>query len=362
MKSFFGKIVSPLIIFVIVELFFLTSTWENVERKALNQLFEIRGSIQTYDDILLVTIDDDTFSALDTNWPFPRDYYARVINNLEKAGAKLIVFDVLFTESTNEKADSILAHTATQYNNIVFAGKLNKQSGNMFESSQIIKPIPSILQHDVPWGLVNITYDKDSFVRNYNLYQKHDDENFFSLGIVALSHLNQKNTLGWKSKIKLEPKRMKINNYEIPMQSKNSLLINFYGPKATFNSVSFGNVIDDAEFEMATFDIDAFEEEMATGKFKDKIILIGSTAEELHDNFATPFFSNGQLTSGVEIHANFLEMVLHDDYLYKIHYLYVVLAHLLLLIIIFIINSYLKPNVSFLINLSLIILSIIGSF
>lgn len=362
MKKILGKIVFPLLLFILIEIFFLTSTWENIENKALNQLFELRGGRPTFDDILIVTIDDDTFSSLDTNWPFPRDYYARVINNLEKAGAKLIIFDVLFTESSDAAKDSILTEVASSYNNIVFAGKLNKQVEQMFESSQIIKPIPSILEKNIPWGLVNITYDRDGFVRNYNLYQKHDDKMYFPLGIVALSHLNQTDSFGWESKIKVFPDRMLVNGYEIKKQTRNSLMINYYGGRGSFETVSFGNVIDDVEFEMPTFDIDAFEDEMNTGKFKDKIILIGSTSEELHDNFATPFFENGQLTPGVEIHANFLEMVLHNDYLYRVNYIYVLAIHLLLLLIVFFVNSLFKPQITFILNSILILSSMFVSY
>jgi adenylate cyclase len=48
--------------------------------------------------------------------------------------------------------------------------------------------------------------------------------------------------------------------------------------------------------------------------FRDKIVLIGADTAELHDYFSTPFSSSIQ-TPGVEIHANFIEMVLQQKYL-----------------------------------------------
>ncbi len=77
-----------------------------------------------------------------------------------------------------------------------------------------------------------------------------------------------------------------------------------------------------------------------SGILKDKIVLIGSTVQEQHDDFPTPFLEVRDeedrlvqvLTYGVEIHANMLQMILDENYLYKIP---VIWEFFILLVIVF---------------------------
>jgi CHASE2 domain len=41
-------------------------------------------------------------------WPFPRTYHARVIDELSRDGARVIAYDVQFTEQTTPRADNAL--------------------------------------------------------------------------------------------------------------------------------------------------------------------------------------------------------------------------------------------------------------
>ena len=51
-------------------------------------------------DVILVEVDDETWRILKDNkvpWPYPRgDIWARVVDNLSNAGAKVIAFDIQF--------------------------------------------------------------------------------------------------------------------------------------------------------------------------------------------------------------------------------------------------------------------------
>ena len=99
--------------------------------------------------------------------------------------------------------------------------------------------------------------------------------------------------------------------------------MNYYGPANTFPYYHIDTVLDDRTFQLRSekdfgLVFNTFENYLTTGTFKDKIVLVGTSAEELHDLFLTPFFNpeNGQwLTPGVEILANFLEMVLNNNYI-----------------------------------------------
>lgn len=58
------------------------------------------------DDVAVVAVDDVTLSDLNERWPFRRSLHARVIDELRRAGAKVIAYDVQFTEPSqiNEAA------------------------------------------------------------------------------------------------------------------------------------------------------------------------------------------------------------------------------------------------------------------
>ena len=47
-------------------------------------------------------------SGRQAQWPFPRRYHAQVIDALRRAGARVIAFDVQFTEPTNPTDDNAL--------------------------------------------------------------------------------------------------------------------------------------------------------------------------------------------------------------------------------------------------------------
>ena len=88
----------PLIVFIILRILFVLPFCETIEHQATDLSFLIRGNVPITEDVVIVDIGDNTFSALDEQWPFPRNYYAHLIENLNKAGAKIIVFDIEFIE------------------------------------------------------------------------------------------------------------------------------------------------------------------------------------------------------------------------------------------------------------------------
>ena len=71
--------------------------------------FDLRGERPTPDDVVIVGIDDKTLTAPDHIFPYSRRFHAQVIRNLAKADAKVIAYDVQFTqESPNPNADYAL--------------------------------------------------------------------------------------------------------------------------------------------------------------------------------------------------------------------------------------------------------------
>jgi len=321
----------------------------------------MRGNIPTGKDVVIVSIGDDTFNSLNRQWPFPREYYARIIDNLEKAGAKQIIFDIEFTEKSNPESDKILAETAAKYDNIIFSGKLVRQMENNFVKQQLLPPIKEITKRGIKWGTVNISNDNDGFVRRYELFQTRGNKKQYSIGAVSVASLHHPEN--WLKGIKNSAGFFGIWDKEIPKVSSKSCLLNYFGPPHTFPYFDFADVIDDSTFQLPFLDLNRFDEFKTKGVFKDKIVLVGISAIEFHDTHNTPYFAvNNELMPGVEIHANFIEMVLNGKYLKNFSDVKFFLIFVLLTFILFYFNYKIKPTISLIINLLLLIANFVLAY
>lgn len=355
------KLFIPVCIILIIRVLFQIYFFNSLEHKAQDSLFRIRGVEQVSGDIVIVAIDDNTFQALNRPWPFPRDMHAKLINNLKKAGAKEIIFDIEFTEYSNPYSDAALAVAAANAGNVVFAGKYIVDPENP-NHQQVQTPIQPLLDLKMNWGIVNMPTDWDGFIREYTLFEKMDKVNYYSIGVAGLGNYRLY-VPDWEKGVTVANKYLNVANYRIPIISGKNALINFYGPAETFTHISYASVIDDSTTDMPGYqgmELNEFYDLKKSDVFKDKIVLVGATIEELHDKFPTAFSS--KLTSGVEIHANFMEMVRHNNYLYNINAWLFFLIELFLAMAIFYLLSYMRPQLSVLITLALIVLLLITSF
>ena len=76
----------------------LTPVLERAELATIDARFDVRGTQP-------VGIDEESFSALDTQWPFPRTLHADMIDTLRESGVRQIVYDVPFTEPSESPDD-----------------------------------------------------------------------------------------------------------------------------------------------------------------------------------------------------------------------------------------------------------------
>lgn len=336
-------VLSPFIVLVVVFGFFRFSFFSNLEHKAQDSLFRLRGPKNVSGEVVIVAIDKESENAFQV-YPYPREYHAKLIENLNQAGARLIVFDVLFIdESGDPQADSLLAETAAKYGNVIFAGEIN-----YFKDSGITqkKPPTTVIENlKIPWGIANKSLDRDNFIRRYTLYENYDETPYYSLGVSALLNgLDAKDE--YQKTIVHKEKQFEIGPYKIPLYQKNRALINYYGPANTFRHIPYSQVLDDLETVlpgMEGAELGEYYDLLDAGVFKDKIVLVGASLESLHDLFFTPF--DTRYTAGVEIHANFIEMVRMGDYLDAINYLFYLILLWIVLILLWYAFKSLKPQI-----------------
>ncbi|MDZ7716223.1 MAG: adenylate/guanylate cyclase domain-containing protein [Balneolaceae bacterium] len=323
--------------------------FQQLDLAITDQLFELRGPIAIEDtSIVLVSISQQADSEIPYKYPWPTHYYAKLIENLNKAGAKAIGIDVIFDkrDQYNPANDSIFAEALNKYENVVLAGRISSSlkqrgGGSQSQSQEIVGP-NNLLSEANPnqMGLVSVVNDIDDGVRRYLLHREYGEKTYYSLGLELLSIYNDIE----KTEIQTQDDFFSLGDYRIPKYNQNTMVINYFGGPGIFATYSFETVIDDStvllESEDESFQLNQFSDPdfglLKEGVFKDKIVLVGATMPELHDFHPTPF-ALSRTMPGYETHANAIKTILTGNY---IHYasplINLLLLSLAVVIIIFI--------------------------
>ncbi|ODS34459.1 MAG: putative adenylate/guanylate cyclase [Candidatus Scalindua rubra] len=94
-------------------------------------------------------------------------------------------------------------------------------------------------------------------------------------------------------------KKLKIKDFEYPLDDINRMIINYCGPSYTFPSYSF---------------IDVYEGKVEPEAFKDKVVFLGDNTPSAGDFVSNPFSS---MLPGVEKQATIVENLIHGKFLKK---------------------------------------------
>jgi len=277
----------------------------------------------TEGQVIVVSISDEDSRAMPESFPFPRSYYAHLIENLNRAGARTIAFDITFQEA--REGDDALREVLKKYDNVILAVKVSEGQGTSQAYVRSIERSYDNAFYDVNKrvGVVSIIYDRDGVARRYFPMMTIGDyltptfafaalNSYFKLPADTVSEVTDE----W---ILLQGKQ---GNFRvIPRYDRGSMLLNYYGPNKTIPRISFSQAIDDAGFKTkdeldAEVDIDLFDEETAR-LFRNKIVLVGSVMPEERDIHTVPIKNpDGASTmDGVEIHATALQNILDQNYI-----------------------------------------------
>ena len=89
-----------------------TQLGRTLEAKALDFRFRWRGAKPPGAQVVLVAIDDQSIAELG-RWPWSRQQFGAVVHRLQAAGARVIVFDVLFLEPEVNATRDVLQEVQT---------------------------------------------------------------------------------------------------------------------------------------------------------------------------------------------------------------------------------------------------------
>ena len=281
-------------------------------------------------DVIILGISQEDYDQIPepyNSWPWPRSYFAKVISNLNEAGVKAIGLDILMSndDKFSVENDKLLEAIIRKNKNVVVAGSIDTEAEMLFEEGNY-----SIKKKDYNYrnnfyavdssvGIVQIGSDEDGIYRRYEPIVI-SGANEAVLPTFGFALLNKYFGLKSNNIIKISDSYFELADRKIPRYDKSSMLINYYGPNETFEYLKFSDVLDDNDFQTKDeldyeTDINTWDDEnfglLQSGKFKDKIVLIGSILPEDRD-FLPISFSQGKRKGdnqmwGVEIHANAIQ-------------------------------------------------------
>ena len=105
-KKWSSGLVFAALITLLVVLLQRFSFMQILEAKSLDARFSTTEPPETASkDIILVGIDDSSLKYFADNgisWPWPRNFYAHLLNYLTESGAKSVMFDLLFYQPDHQ--------------------------------------------------------------------------------------------------------------------------------------------------------------------------------------------------------------------------------------------------------------------
>ena len=388
---------------------FTSGAYSFIESKFFDLKFKLRGPLYENSeferDVVIVEIDDESYGLIDESYPYPRGrVYSRVVENLTKAKAKVIVFDIMF--DAPDHTSTFLEHhinkecaecsysdgdaqfvksiqfAKNQGTEVVLASKIAKDI-NRVPQDYIVKPNLKIMNSNPQIGLVNQGMDNvDLSNRKYSILSKVSSEpNNYYLSLAIQSILSYKNISSSKITQDTKNDNLIIGGVNIkPFNKEASLLINYYGPTSsmfnTFSTYSLSQVIDSEDYNLSSLEeddnwIDKYINDnspfykyfgIQKSPFKDKIVIIGSSLDEDNDFVLTPFYHYQNIEKnmpGVELHANAIQQILDENYI-DVSKFYLSLTsdnfipQILLIISLILLSLYLSNRKSFFLNTVLI--------
>ena len=318
------------------------------------------------DAVSVIDIDEDSLLKLG-QFPWPRSVMADLILRLKEMGAKVVAFDMVFAEAdrTSPKRiadnlpeeekysdirnslrllpdnDQVFSDAIKSTGNIVTGFTRARPEESLRNPSRRIKPTFLIADRSpflkntfsAPGVVTNLpkfssvaagngsfmaTPDVDGIIRQVSLFNVYPPKQYNSfnptlypmLGLEALRvsiHPNagmiiakQKNKSAFDTRYNI-----KIGKNTIPIERDSKLWV-YYRDIAEEEYVSAYKVLNDD-----------YKDEVSK-QVKDKIVLVGTSAEGLRDIRSTPL---DIFVPGVEVHVNVIEQILQGKYLKRLGFM-----------------------------------------
>ncbi|MDB2405380.1 adenylate/guanylate cyclase domain-containing protein [Arcobacteraceae bacterium] len=340
-KKFFIYFFLSIFIFLGVATFYLyiPKTLESFDNRLRDYMFISRGDIPNSQNIIIIDIDDKSIKQLG-QWPWNREILSQLLINLNNKNIGLVAFDIVFAESDRTNAsnfikkyklkvdkdiidnDTLFATTIAQTPTILgYQFQLSKDDfleqrapnipaifieKNINDTNKAmsitahgtILNIPLIQENAYSSGFFNNIPDNSGIIRSVPLVIKYDEQIYPSLALEVIRAITDTKRV-YINYDQNGIENIKVADFIIPTDRYGRSIVNFRGGAKNFKYISAVDIINNN-----------FDPKDTEGK----IALIGTSAAGLLDLRATPFDS---IYPGVEVHANVIDNILTEDYIFK---------------------------------------------
>ena len=318
--------------FGLAALFQIAGVLEVAELKLLDVRFLSGYRAEREDNsVVLAAIDQSSltyFQKQGQSWPWPREFYAALVRYLTKAGARIIAFDIDFSQPDFDRlnvdaaeSDKAFADALKENGRSLLAVYLSESDTSASVSADIHAkhflrvtdahrhaipayqsaeaPLPMFQEGSAKLGVVNFQSDRDGIARRVPLLCKLGEKYlpYFGLGCFLLS----KGITNLDSLLE-----------RIPVANDGTFLLYWYGkggPQGAFKYYPIAALIASA-IKVEQGEVP----DIPPDELRDKHIIIGASAAGLLDFKPTPF-TPLEPYPGMEIHATMLANLLNAHYL-----------------------------------------------
>src|SRR3954470_22534088 len=233
-----------------------------LELQSIDARFSVRGTQPEPKGVAVVAIDARTFNERPLDqWPFGRRLHGRAITILQEAGAKVIAYDIQFTEPSNSEDDGLLYQAVYRAGNVVLGTSEIAKGGKtrILGSDKNVRAArarPASAQYDLdPNGVIRrIPFETD--------------------GLKTMPVVAYERAYGHA------PDRAAFN--------PDGAWIDFVGPPRTIRTLSFSQLL---------------AHDFPPDYFRGRIVVVGGSAPSLQDVHPTSTSGNDEM-SGPEVQAS----------------------------------------------------------
>ncbi|ATC26208.1 CHASE2 domain-containing protein [Caulobacter vibrioides] len=240
-----------------------------------NVLYDVltRANAHPADDsILIVDIDDRSLARMGA-WPWGRDTHARMVDQLTQAGAKTIVYDVLFSQPSRDPAQDRALGEAIARSGRVYLPEFLIDGGEQ-APPRVVGSISEIARGAAGVGLAHVRFDDDGVVRRMAPFEANGPS--LKPDLMTVVHRATRPP----------------GSPDVTRGNEQTLLISFAGPPSIYRHASFASVLDGE-----------VPRELIAGR----TVFVGLTAPGLGPAFPTPVTPDAASMTGVQLQASVLD-------------------------------------------------------
>jgi adenylate cyclase len=248
------------------------------------------------ESVAILLIDQTSLTFLQREesiaWPWPRALYVPVVEYCRAAGARGVIFDILFTEPSifGDDDDRELGASLAAGGDVVLA-RLGSHG-----DAATTNPVPLLAEGAAALGNVRFDPDADGIFRRIHLGSPADSTS--SLPMAALVRLAGR-------RVTEDDARLLLDDAVIPTDSDGAFIVNYAGPAGTIPSYSMASAIQ-SFVRLQTGEEPPLPADVLAGRF----VFLGMSAPGLMDLRPSP---TDAVYPGVEIHATVLANLLEND-------------------------------------------------